>query len=65
MREGEREGEGLIADKPWAVFRDKITSIVNEHIPIRLRRTPNKSVWMTREAIRAIRRKRRLWTKAE
>ncbi len=38
---------------------------MNEHVPIRPRRTPNRPVWVTREVLRAIRRKRRLWKKAK
>ncbi len=48
----------------WEKFRDTITELVNVHVPTRPRRSPNKPVWINREVVRAVRKKRRLWKRA-
>ncbi len=52
------------ASEAWAKFRDTIMRLVDKHVPSRPRRQPNKPVWMNREVLRAVRKKRRLWKKA-
>ncbi len=49
------------ANVAWETFRYSIMELVTDHVPTRLRRIPNKQVWMNQEVLRAIRRKGRLW----
>ena len=42
-------------------FSKFTASLVKEFVPLRLRRKNNKPVWMTRDILRALRRKRKLW----
>jgi hypothetical protein len=51
-------------DAAWSMFKDKLNGLVIEQVPLLPRRTNNKPVWMTREVLRAVRRKRQLWKKA-
>jgi hypothetical protein len=58
-----RELDGATAERAWSIFRDKVTKLVEEHVPIKKRRDQNKPAWMTREILRAVRKKKRLWKK--
>jgi hypothetical protein len=44
----EEDWESQLADcdagESWEIFRNKITILVNEHVPMRPRRTPNRPV---------------------
>ena len=42
-------------------FYEVLTIIINESVPTKLRRTKNRPVWMNRNILRLLRRKRRLW----
>jgi hypothetical protein len=55
----------LGADEAWEKFTTVIESLVEQNATLRLRRIPKKPVWMTSEVTRAIRKKRRLWKRAE
>ncbi len=55
----------LGADEAWEKFTSVIESLVEQNATLRLRRIPKKPVWMTSEVTRAIRKKRRLWKRAE
>jgi hypothetical protein len=52
---------GLSAEQAWTVFSDKVNRLVKEYVPARRRRNQNRPAWMTREILRAIRKKKRLW----
>ncbi len=54
------EWEILDADEAWGKFTSVLEGLVEQNVPLRPRRIPNKPVWMTREVTRAIRKKRRL-----
>jgi hypothetical protein len=53
------------ASEAWKQFRDKIDDLVEKHIPMKPRGWPGRLPWMTREILRAVRRKRRIWEKEE
>ena len=45
----------------WKLIQDKIFSVVDSSIPEKRRRINNKLLWMNRNIMRTIRKKRRLW----
>ncbi len=45
----------------WRTFVGTVTRLVEKHVPPRRRRNPNRPAWMTREILRAVRKKKRLW----
>ena len=52
-------------NEAWTVLRDRITAVVDRYVPKRRRRNNAKPAWLNREILRAIRRKKRLWTRAK
>jgi hypothetical protein len=54
----------LEANEAWEVFSGKKAELVEENVPVRPCRMPNRPVWMNWEVLRAVRRKRKLWERA-
>ena len=57
----EKEMEHLSTETSWDFFKNKLDEGVEMCVPKKCRRTGNKPLWMNRNAIRLIRKKRRLW----
>ena len=55
------EMEGLDANQCWEVFKDKMEKAQDAAIPKKMRRTGSRPIWMTKNVMRVIRKKRRLW----
>jgi hypothetical protein len=55
---------GLSADQAWSKLRDRIHGLVKKGVPERRRRNHNKPPWLSRDILRAIQRKKRLWRQA-
>jgi hypothetical protein len=51
------------AEVAWQIFRDTISNLVKRHVPLRRRRKQSRPAWMSREILKAIRQKKRLWKK--
>ena len=51
----------LDAVSSWNKFKDTVSSTVNSCVPKKKRRNNSKPLWMQRNAMRIIRKKRRLW----
>jgi len=51
------------AEQAWNIFKDTVLAAVQNNVPMKPRRTGNKPAWLTRDIIRALRRKRRIWRK--
>lgn len=51
------------AEECWKCVKDVITKLESEFVPHRTRNTKSKPMWMTRKAIRAVRKKQKLWKK--
>ena len=51
----------LNAQSSWKYFKETVLSIEAECIPKKKRRTNSKPLWMRRNVMRTIRKKRRLW----
>ena len=45
----------------WQLFKAKVSEVVDECIPKKLRRNNSKPLWMQRNVMRVIRKKKRLW----
>lgn len=52
---------GTIIDNVWNLFKCRLFSIANSHIP-RIKRKHKSKVWITRNTIQAIRKRRRLYS---
>ena len=52
---------GFNAEESWKKFKDKVSSSVDACIPKKKRRNGSKPLWMQRNVMRVIRKKRRLW----
>jgi len=51
-------------EEAWGILREKIDELVETHVP-KTRIRSNYTSWMTRDLIREVRGKRRLWKKAK
>jgi hypothetical protein len=56
-----RQLRSLDARTAWAAVRNKVTELVEQHVPNRRLRNQNRPAWLSQEILRAIRRKKRLW----
>ncbi len=53
--------DGKMTDSAWREFTGIVTKPVEKHVPRRRKRNQNKLAWMTREILRAVRKKKRMW----
>ena len=53
--------QNLDTFQSWEFFKKVLTDIVEKCIPLKHRRSSNKPLWMNRNIMRTIRKKRRLW----
>ena len=52
---------GLSTEDSWTFFTEKLNAAIEDCIPLKKRRSPYKPLWMNRNILRLIRKKRRLW----
>jgi hypothetical protein len=55
------ELSGLNVDDSWTKFKNAVDKAQEACVPKKLRRANNRPIWMTRNLLRIIRKKRRLW----
>jgi Endonuclease-reverse transcriptase len=67
LREQEWRNEIRQADtvRGWELFKQKIDQVTKECVPVRRKRNVNRPPWLTQEILRAIRKKKRLWSKCK
>jgi hypothetical protein len=53
----------MTVEAAWQAFNDKVTNLVKKHVPERRRRNRNRPPWMSREILRAVRKKKKMWTR--
>ena len=61
----QESSKGKNVEQLWTEFKDKIHSLMNEHIPTKLiRGNKNKKPWISKEinSIKSIRKQRIKWT---
>jgi hypothetical protein len=56
---------GLNTEQAWNLLRSKLHCLIEKHVPPRRRRNHNRPPWLSREILRAIRKKKRLWRLAK
>jgi hypothetical protein len=54
----------MSASEAWGCFSSKIDALVEIYVPPEPCGKPGRPPWMTREILRAVRRKRRMWEKS-
>jgi hypothetical protein len=52
-------------EEGWTWFREQLQNTVEKYVPKSSSRTKLKNPWMTREILRLIRKKRKVWKKAK
>jgi Reverse transcriptase (RNA-dependent DNA polymerase)/Endonuclease-reverse transcriptase len=57
--------QGKTADQAWSTLRERVEQLVARHVPNRRRRNHDRPPWLSREILRAIRRKKKLWSRAK
>ena len=61
--------EGKTVNDNWTFFRDKLREYMDENIPVKSQKSNGvthktiKPVWMTQQALKAVRKKHKLWSK--
>jgi hypothetical protein len=63
LAEVDWEGEmtGLDTNQSWDMFKEKLEKAQDSAVPRKRRRIGNRPIWMTKNVLRTIRKKRRLW----
>jgi hypothetical protein len=56
---------GLSTEEAWSLFRNRLQRLVEKHVPPRRLRNHNRPPWLSREILREIQRKKRLWRHAK
>ena len=59
------ELDGKEVEEAWTAFTGRIQQAVGKHVPVRRKRNQNRPAWLSTDILRAIRKKKRLWTKAK
>jgi hypothetical protein len=66
---GRDNWDELLRDKSteqaWDLLKGRVHGLVEKYVPARRRRNHNRPPWLSREILRAIRRKKRLWSSAK
>jgi hypothetical protein len=57
------ELEQMLAGEAWDSFKQRLDDLVEKHVPLKPRGRPGRPPWMSREILRAVRKKRRMWKK--
>jgi hypothetical protein len=60
-----RELKDLSMEEKWSRFKTKITDSVKRNVPTRKVNNRGRPVWMTREIMSAVRRKKLLWARVK
>jgi hypothetical protein len=56
-----RKLRGLNTEQAWSLLKNRLHELIEKHVPRRRRRNHNRPPWLTRDVLRAVRRKKRLW----
>jgi hypothetical protein len=56
---------GLNTEEAWDLLQRRLHGLIEKHVPARRRRNHNRPPWLSRDILRAIRHKNRLWRQAK
>jgi hypothetical protein len=65
MTKKKKKLENRTTEEGWILLRNKLQAAVEKFVPQSKNRTKFKNPWMTRELLRLIRRKRKVWRKVK
>ena len=63
---GEIEWEEVLrgdANQDWILFREKVLELEKQYVPIKEFRKKKKNIWMTKNAVEAVNKKRQIYSK--
>jgi Reverse transcriptase (RNA-dependent DNA polymerase)/Endonuclease-reverse transcriptase len=55
--------DNMTASEGWQHLSEKISSLIDRHVPTKPRGSQGRPPWMTRSILREVRKKRRMWAK--
>ena len=64
-RENWQELDSLDAEVAWKKLKEKLNSMVEDHVPKKRRRNHDRPGWLNQEIVREIRRKKKQWRMAK
>ena len=64
-RESWQELDSLDAEVAWKKLKEKLNSMVEDHVPKKRRRNHDRPGWLNQEIVREIRRKKKQWRMAK
>ena len=50
-------------EEAWESIKGRLTNLTAKFVPLRKRRPPDRPIWMNKEILKAMGRKKRLWRK--
>jgi hypothetical protein len=56
---------GATTEQAWTMLKTRVQGLIEKHVPPRRRRNHNRPPWLSRDILREIRRKKRLWRQAK
>jgi hypothetical protein len=59
------ELDGLSASEAWNCFKEKVEKAVDDHVPLKPRGVSGRPPWMSRNILREVCKKRRLWKRSK
>jgi hypothetical protein len=60
-----REFQGQNTEQMWGKLNGKLHEMVRKHVPVRKVKKNGRPIWMTREVLAAVNKKKRLWKEAK
>ena len=57
--------EGKGGNEAWDGLKEKLTNLMQQHVPMKRRRNQNRPAWLSKDILRAIRKKKKLWSWAK
>jgi hypothetical protein len=59
------EMEGMKAAEAWTMFKGKVEQVIEKNVPLKPRGSSGRPPWMSRQILREVRKKRRVWSKTK
>jgi hypothetical protein len=59
------EMENMTATEAWTLFKGRVEQVIEENVPLKPRGSSGQPPWMSRQILREVRKKRRVWSKTK